>query len=289
MIVITNGVAMLLRLIVVSVLLFSFCSAPALAIPIPDPTAPVWAEESGDYWGSEYESAKEMKEKAINDAKRKAIDKVVGVYIDSYTLVSNAQLADDLVRASVRGRIEKVEYADARVDKENNLHFIATVKVLVKPVFPERGERIQVKLGLTKSALKEGDEIRISYQVNKDSYVYIYSIAADNSVTLLFPNKIYPDNKVLADAGQYYPPDEGPIRLTAECLPNSKEKLMMEKVKIIATRKKEIVLEDFKQGFLVYDSSSTGLVSELERRLRQLEWADWGEVTATYSVERTKD
>lgn len=280
---------MILRLLVIALLLILSCYTNVLAIPNSDPTAPIWVEDKGDYWGSEYESAKEMKEKAITDAKRKAIDKVVGVYIDGYTLVSNGQLADEMVRASVRGRIEKVEYADAKVDKENNLHFTASVKVLVKPVFPEKGERIQVKLGLTKSALKEGEEIRISYQVNKDSYVYIYSIASDNSVTLLFPNKMSPDNKILADTGYYYPPDECPIKLTAECLPNVKELQMTEKVKIIATRKKEIVLEDFKQGFLVYDASSTGLISELERRLRQLEWADWGEGTATYTVERAKE
>ena len=249
---------------------------------------PVWVEADGEYFGSEYDPPKEMKEKAINDAKRQAVETAVGTFISSYTVVSNAQLAEDLVRASVRGRIESFELLSIESDRDNLLHWHARIKALVRPVFPEKGDRIQVKLSLSKTRLKEGEEVRISYQANTDCYVYIYSIAADNSVTLLFPNKLYPDNHITAETGYVFPPEECPIKLRAQCLPGYQEPVATEKVKIIATKNKEIILEDFKQGiFKVYSADSTGLLGDLERRLRQLEWADWGEAIELYTIDRT--
>jgi hypothetical protein len=60
-----------------------------------------------------------------------------------------------------------------------------------------------------------------------------------------------------------------------------------EKVKIIATRQKEILLErGFAEGlFKVYDARATGLVGDLARKLNQLEPADWGEAVAVYTIE----
>src|SRR6185369_16270566 len=248
---------------------------------------PVWIDATGESAGSEYDPPKEVLERAKNEAKRKAIDEAVGSFVRSHTLVVNAQLAEEMTFARVRGRIDKVQILAEERDKNDSNLYRVKLRALVRTVYPDEGEGLSVKLSLSKSSLKEGEEVRIFYQTNSDCYVYIFSIGADNSVTLLFPNSQNQDNFVKANSGQVFPTDNCPIHLKAMCLPEFKNKLSEEKVKIIATRQKEILLTGFQEGmFKVYDAKSTGLVGDLARKLNQLDPADWGEALAVYTIEK---
>jgi len=70
---------------------------------------PDWFEATGEAILGEIDTPKEVKERAKKDAQSKALEKAVGVFIRSHTLVSNSQLAEDLVYAAVRGKVEKVD------------------------------------------------------------------------------------------------------------------------------------------------------------------------------------
>jgi len=124
--------------------------------------------------------------------------------------------------------------------------------------------------------------------VSEDSYAYIFSIAADGSVTLLLPNSNTPDNFIKAGRAYQFPPIDSRIHLKAMFLPNYKEASAEEKIKIIATRHKEELLSiGFKEGiFQVYDAKSTGMINDLVRRLNQIELTDWTEATAVYYLTR---
>jgi len=56
-------------------------------------------------------------------------------------------------------------------------------------------------------------------------------------------------------------------------LPDFKGKIAEERIKIIATKKKEELIPlRFQEGmFKVYDSKSTGMISDLVKRLNQLD------------------
>ena len=71
-------------------------------------------------------------------------------------------------------------------------------------------------------------------------------------------------------------------------LPGYREAAAEEKIKIIATHKKEDLLSlGFKEGiFQVYDVNSTGMISDLVRRLNQMEPTDWAEATSSYILRR---
>ncbi|MEW6162678.1 MAG: hypothetical protein AB1606_05145 [Nitrospirota bacterium] len=71
-------------------------------------------------------------------------------------------------------------------------------------------------------------------------------------------------------------------------LPDFKGKVAEERIKIIATKKKEeLVPLGFQEGmFKVYDSKSTGMISDLVKRLNQLEPTDWAEATVVYRLEQ---
>jgi hypothetical protein len=71
-------------------------------------------------------------------------------------------------------------------------------------------------------------------------------------------------------------------------LPNSKDSSAEERIKIVATRNKEDLLPlGFREGiFQDYDEKSTGMISDLVRRLNQIEPTDWTENTAVYYLKK---
>jgi hypothetical protein len=249
---------------------------------------PVWVTAEGEALQGELDTLKEVKGRARRDAQAKAVEQAVGVFIKSHTLVSNSQVAEDLIYAAVRGKITKEKTIAADWDTRNRHLYKVTIKALIEPVYPEKGGGLSVKLHLSRTDLKEGDEVKIFYSVSKDAYVYIFSIAADGSVTLLLPNANIPDNHTRAGRAYQFPPAGNRIQLKAMFLPNYKGAFAEERIKIIATRKKEELLPlGFKEGiFQVYDEKSTGMISDLVRRLNQMELADWTEASTVYQLKK---
>jgi hypothetical protein len=249
---------------------------------------PLWVEASGEAVLGDIDTPNEVKERARRDAQKNAVETAVGVFIKSHTLVSNSQLAEDLVYAAVRGRIEKSEILQEGWDSKDRSLYRVKIKALIQPVFPEKGDGLSVKVHLSKTDLKAGEDVRIFYEPNRDCYVYIFSVASDGSVTLLLPNSAHKENRAKSGTVHVFPPEENSIRLTAAFLPGYAENTAEERIKLIATRKKENLIPlGFQEGiFKVYDSKSTGMISDLVRRLNSLDPADWTEATVLYNLTR---
>jgi len=260
----------------------------AIIFPVHASEKPDWVESEGMAIMGEIETQKEVKERAKVDAQNKAVEKAVGVFIRSHTLVSNSQLAEDLIYAAVRGKVEKVNIIKEGWDEKDRNLYRVKLKALVKPVYPEKGEGISLKISLSKADLKEGDEVKIFYQANRDCYVYIFSVAVDGSVTLLMPNSVNPDNTVTAGQVYEFPLKGSKIKLQARFLTEYKYPVAEERIKVIATRQKEDIIPlGFQEGlFRVFDAKSTGMISDLVKRLNQLEPSDWTEATAVYTLRR---
>ncbi|MBI3600411.1 MAG: DUF4384 domain-containing protein [Nitrospinae bacterium] len=248
----------------------------------------VWIETEGEAYMSEIDTPKEVRERAKRDAEIRAIEQAVGAFIKSHTLVSNSQLAEDLIYAAVRGKIDKVEVIKEWWDEKDRNLYKVKIKALIKPVYPEKGEGLSIKLSLSKTDLKEGEDVKIFYQTNTDCYIYIFSIAADGSVTLLLPNSVNKNNNIEAGKAYSFPQEGSKIHLKSQFLPNYDKTAAEERIKIIATRKKEDIISlGFQEGFFkVYDSKSTGMISDLVKKLNQLEPTDWAEATAVYILKR---
>lgn len=261
-----------------------------LAIPVLSSSAetPLWVETSGEASQSDNDTLKEVKDRAKRDAQSKAVEQAVGSFIKAHTLVSNNQVSEDLVYAAVRGKIEKQEVISEGWDEKDRNLYRMKLRALVDPVYPDKGQGISLKLALSKSKLKEGEETKILYESNSDCYVYIFSIAADGSVTLLLPNATNKNNRVLIDKAYEFPPSNSPVRLQAMFLPGFKETVAEERIKVIATRKEEAIVSlGFQEGmFKVYDATSTGMISDLVKKLNQLEPTDWTEATVVYKIIR---
>jgi hypothetical protein len=249
---------------------------------------PVWITAEGESYQGEMDTLKEVKDRARRNAQSGAVEMAVGTFIKSHTLVSNSQVAEDLIYAAVRGKITKEEVLSAGWDtKERNLYLVK-IKALVEPIYPEKGDGLSAKLYLSKTNLTEGEDVKIFYSVNEDAYVYIFSVAADGSVTLLLPNANTPDNFTRAGKANQFPQADSRIQLKAMFLPNSQEVSAQERIKIVATRNNEALLPlGFKEGiFHVYDEKSTGMIGDLVRRLNQIELTDWTEATVVYTLKK---
>lgn len=248
----------------------------------------VWVEATGEAYLGEIDTPKEVKERARRTAQKNALEKAVGVFIKSHTLVSNSQLAEDLIYAAVRGHIEKTETLHEGWDSQERSLYRVTLKARIKPVLPEQGKGLSIKAHLSKTDLKEGDDVRILYETSSDCYVYIFSIAADGSVTLLLPNSMHREN--LTKAGQVFefPDFNSNISLKAMFLPGYKGNVAEERIKLIATQEKEEILSlGFHEAmFKVYDSRSTGMISDLVKRLNKIEPDKWTETTEMYTLTR---
>lgn len=249
---------------------------------------PVWVDASGDARQGDVETPTEVKQRARRAAETNAIEKATGVFIKSHTLVSNSQLAEDLVFAAVRGKIEQVADVKEDWDAADRERYVVSLRALIRPVYPERGQGLSARLSLSRAELKEGETVEVFYQTGADAFVYLFSVAADGSVTLLLPNSTDRNNAVRGGQAYQFPPAGSDIRLQAKFLPGFKGTVAEERVTLIATRRQEDLIPlGFKEGmFAVFDAKSTGMISDLTKRLNQLEPTDWTQQTATYVLRK---
>ncbi|MGD9809427.1 MAG: DUF4384 domain-containing protein [Deferribacterales bacterium] len=248
----------------------------------------IWVEAEGASIMGDADTYKETVSRAKNDALRNAVEDAVGVFIKSMSMVSNGQLADDLVYAGVRGHVVKSEVLAEGFDTEDKRLYRVRIKALIEPYMPDVSGRLSVDLVLDKEELRENDKISVSYKTSDNAYVYIFSIGADGSVTLIFPNSIDRNNYTEKGKVYTYPQNGSEITLFARFLPDFKGKSAKESVKIIATKEREDLLPlGFQEGlFLVYDARSTNMISDLIRRLNKLEPDTWTEATSAYTIVR---
>jgi len=247
-----------------------------------------WIISEGEAFQGEMDTLREIKDRAKRDAENKAVEQAVGTFLKAHTIVSNSQIAEDLLYAAVRGKIKKQQIISAGWDAKDRNIYRVKLRAIVEPVYPERGEGLVAKLSLSKTNLKEGEEVRLVYQVNKSCYVYIFSIAADGSVTLLLPNSAQPDHFAEGKKAYEFPNPDTSVRLTAMLLPGFESNTAEEKIKMIAIKQKDDLLTlGFKESMLrAYDAKSTGMISDLIRRLNQMEPTDWTDTTAVYTINR---
>lgn len=266
----------------IALLLLSF------ALPVQADGKPVWVEAAGEARQGDLDTPREVMERAARDAQGRAIEQAVGVFLKSHTVVSNSAVAEDLIYAAVRGKIEKSEtLAEGWDGGDRNLYRVR-MRLLISPVYPEKGEGLSVRLNLSKADLAEGETVSIFYQAAQDCHVYLFSVAADGSVTLLFPNALQKENFTKAGRAYTFPEPGSPIRLQAAFLPGSREQTAEERIKLIATRKPEALLPlGFQEGlFRTYDARSTGMINDLVRRLSRMDPTEWTEATAVYTLRR---
>jgi len=237
----------------------------------------------------------EAKSRSRDEARRKAIEQAVGVFVKGRTVIYNAQVADDLVQSLVRGIVIEEQVIEEGVHQfETGLglksfQYSTRLRAKVKPVRTEQRESFALKAELNKTVFSEGEEMQIRAVSTKDVYLHIFNVGQDDTVTVLLPNQYARGNFVTAQHAFVFPDDElrtAGIRLRA-FTPIGRRKAV-EKIKLIATVKPlDLTQGKVPEGvFRVYHGKDTALMTDLLKALSLLDESEWTEVTIPYEVRK---
>ena len=235
----------------------------------------------------------EGRSRSHDEARRKAIEKAVGVFVKGKTVVYNYVLAEDLVQSIVRGIITDEQVLEEGVrevrqpSNERATLYATKLKARVRPVPAERKAEFSLKVALNQTVFREGEEVEIRVSSGHDVYLHLFSVGQDDAVTVLFPNRFSQDTLIRAEQPFVFPDDsQRAMGIRLRVFPPAGVKRSMERIKVIATRKKrDLIKSKFREGiFQVYEGKDTGLMTDLLRELALLEDSDWAEATVPYEV-----
>ena len=143
------------------------------------------------------------------------------------------------------------------------------------------GPPLKAELDRKPACYNSGDSATISIKSHQGAHIYIFNIAADNTVTLLYPNKLLEDQPLTSDKLKF-PPEILSDKLRLVLYPLEKEGTSRESFKIIASDEKM----DF--SFLpvpfnrVYQGISGTRIKKLDKVLKS--YNNFSEKTLTYFV-----
>lgn len=238
-------------------------------------------------------TVQEGRSRSHNEARRKAIEKALGVFVKGKTVVYNHVLAEDLVQSVVHGFIADEIILEEGIREIGQAStgratlYATKLKALVRPVQAERRADLSLKAVLNQTVFRDGEEIEIRVSSGNDVHLHIFSVGQDESVTILFPNRFAQDTFNRADQPFVFPNDsQRAVGIRLRVFAPAGSNRATERIKIIATRRKcDLVKAKFRESiFQVYEGKDTGLVADLLRELALLDDSDWAEVTLPYEV-----
>jgi len=236
----------------------------------------------------------EVKTIARNKARDAAIEEAVGTFVKGSTLVHNYQIADDIIHSLRRGIVVAEEVVKEGItppeEKSGQLPvYNLTLRVKVKPMPVEKRKGVGVKLTLNRDVFKHGEDVVISIKTTMDSYIYVFDVFQNDTVTLLVPNKHLSGNMVKADTEFIFPGmglSAAGIHLRAMLPPGAKA--ATERVKVIAsTERIEAFDEAIKDAmFKEYDGKNSAMIMDVHKALGMQDPATWAEAAVVYEIRK---
>jgi len=205
-----------------------FCLIFATFLSLNSQAKVVWEETEGEtaIAGITPEQARHL---ALQRARAAAIEKAAGVKISSVTLVRDAVLSGEFIRAFSKGYIieEKYKWSTRSFQESPDKPpiLVYKVKLRAKIVVPEKrttaGFLLETKLN--RAVFKNGEKAKIFIKPSKDAYIAIFNWTADDKITLLFPNQYLNNNLIQAGTWFMFPPENSGLVLKVNTLPKHKQ------------------------------------------------------------------
>ena len=188
----------------------------------------VWVEAEGEaaIAGITAEQAMLL---ALQRARAAAIEKATGVKISSVTLVKDARLSGEFIKAFSKGYIiqEKCIWDKSVYQESPDKPAIFTYKVKLKAkvVIPEKDIKpgFLLEARLNRTVFRSGEKVKISIRPTQDAYIAIFNWTADDKISLLFPNQYLLNNLVQGGTWFTFPPEGSGLALKVETLPKHKQ------------------------------------------------------------------
>lgn len=160
-------------------------------------------EADGYAYLSEDKTIRQLRQEALANAKREALQRGE-THIKSFTRVENYQLTYDLIQSESEGYVKILESKDYGITSDNRYRYWikAEIEYRVKSPDAQKIDNIPlspagpltVSVWTEKVIYKEGEEIKIFLQGNKDFYARVIYVDAQKNVVQLIPNQHRTDN-----------------------------------------------------------------------------------------------
>ncbi len=173
-------------------------------------------------------SAEQSQLIALQRARVAAIEQAAGVSVTSATLVTNMQLAADIIKTYAKGFIvnERVEWLPlGQYQKDSSTPPIPEyrVKIIADVRVPETKIKPMGLEAKTKGALfKNGERASIELRTERGGKAAIFNITADDKVVMLFPNDVENNNLLIKGKVFTFPENNSKVELILQTLPGHK-------------------------------------------------------------------
>lgn len=274
-------------------------AAPMLLFPAELEAKTVWVKATGEATLLESKTVRDVKKEALSNARRAAVEHVVGVNIQSNKLLRDTDTDSDfidLISSWSSGQVldEVIEGWQTEQVRVKELALPLTIyRVHINAeVAVQEGDadpNFKLKADLNREVFKDGDPVKVTIAVSKDCYVNVFVITEQSEVYQIFPNSYSKNNFMEAGKTMVFPAAsdiKNGVDLRAVLLPEHKK--AKEAVKVIATRKPlAFIAGTFTEGVGIkaYQSGSASLKT-LMRELIDIPPAQKVEVNILYQILR---
>lgn len=219
----------------------------------------------------------EARKLAIANARREAIEKVVGVDILSETMVINYNVAGDIIRTIPHGKVidqnitnEEIELIPAQ--KKGEAPFLAYKVTMRVKVAKEKGKAdtfFRLKAEINRTVFKQGDLMSLKVTPSKDCYISIFNILEDETAIILFPNRFRQDNFVKANTDFNFPSEADRQKgITLEAYLNEGKDKVDEIFHIIALKEPlQFSTAKFQEGIFGIYNGQSAMVHDLVKNI----------------------
>lgn len=213
-----------------------------------DPDGCTWVVATGSVRFGDQDTKHQAFAQAIAEARRKAMDTLLGVRIDhrfmdfqgENSLRGEFVLTEKLLRVTQLGRAIKEDVL--RVGPVDDPGCVACrieaqIRTCLVPEKERRDKDFQVHVRLNRSSYQDGDEVIVTVTSTRDAYLYIYNVDMDFRVALIAPNKHVPSIWLNAGEVWVYPSDDfrtKGLRATAQLPPGSS--VSAETIRVVASK-----------------------------------------------------
>lgn len=244
-------------------------------------------EKTVDVYMKDDESKADFRLRAINEARREAVEEANGVSVRSQTIVENSQLVTDFVRAVADGVLIRSEILEENwIVVGNEIGRRVRLRGWVMPPRTVRPDpNFNVKLSLDRKVLVPGDHLHLTIRSSQDAYIHVFYVGADGKLKVLLPSSVHPVKFIRANTDLQFPsPDEErSFQLTASLDANRLEST--ERMMVVATKQDvDLIGKDFREALPSFDAHDTGLVELLYRKLSDLGDTQWVQEVASYRI-----
>lgn len=160
-------------------------------------------EADGYAYLAEDKTIRQMREEALANAKREALEKGQ-TFIQSFTKVENFQLSYDLIQGQAEGFVKILESKDHGITSDNRYHYWIKAEIEYQLQMPDVKNEpelqsnpaapLSVVLWTDKSLYHAGECINIFLKSNKDFYARVIYVNAQGDILQLLPNQLRKDN-----------------------------------------------------------------------------------------------